>query len=169
MALHRPRYGKRQNRSESLGTTVSRLTKPLFGRRGLADGTIAREWSQIVGPMIASHSQPDRITYENSDRINGLLHLRVDHSAMATELQHLEPQLLQRINGYFGFKAVTKMHFIHGPLVKAQISDQSTATKHVPSQKPNVTEAVSDVTDKELRDALNRLGNAVYHEETNTE
>ena len=66
--------------------------------------------------MIAKHSRPDRISYANRERHSGLLHLRVDHSAMATELQHLEPQLLERINGYFGFKAVAKMRFIHGPL-----------------------------------------------------
>ena len=119
MATFRPRYGKRQNRAESLGSTVSRLTKPLFVRRGLADGAIAREWREIVGSMISSHSQPERISYQDSNRHNGILHLRVDHSAMATELQHLEPQLLERINGYFGFKAVARMHFIHGPLAKA--------------------------------------------------
>ena len=118
MAAYRSRFGDRRNRTETLGMTVSRLTKPIFGNRGLADGTVAKEWCQIVGPMIAKHSRPDRISYANRERHSGLLHLRVDHSAMATELQHLEPQLLERINGYFGFKAVAKMRFIHGPLLK---------------------------------------------------
>ncbi len=169
IAAYRPRYGDRRNRAESLGSTISRLTKPFFVRRGLADGKIAREWTEIVGPMIARHSQPDRITYQNSKRQNGLLHLRVDHSAMATELQHLEPLLLERINRYFGFKAVAKMRFIHGPLSKTPFDKRAIKTRQAKTQNPAINEAVKRITDQELRDALNRLSNAVYQDETNGE
>ena len=166
MSAYQPRRINRRNHAETLGTTVSRLTKPIFGKRGLADGTVAKEWSQIVGPMIAKHSRPDRITYTNRERHSGLLHLRVDHSAMATELQHLEPQLLERINSYFGFKAVAKMRFIHGPLANAPGADRSITRLSEPPQSPIVAQEVTTIEDPELRDALNRLGNAVHHDET---
>jgi hypothetical protein len=167
MAAYRPRPSNRRNRAETLGTTVSRLTKPIFGKRGLADGTVAKEWSQIVGPIIAKHSRPDRITYANRERHSGLLHLRVDHSAMATELQHLEPQLLERINGYFGFKAVAKMRYIHGPLADVPAANTAAAPRPAPPQNPIVAQEVTTIADPELREALNRLGNAVYHNDTN--
>ena len=160
MAAYRPRPGDRRNRAETLGTTVSRLTKPIFGKRGLADGAIAKEWTNIVGPMIAEHSQPDRISYAGRERKEGLLHLRVDHSAMATELQHLEPQLLERINGYFGYKAVARMRFIHGPITEARKDVARPATK-TPPDSPKATAAVRTVDDPELREALKRLGDAV--------
>ncbi len=166
MAAYRPRPGDRRRHAETLGMTVSRLTKPIFGNRGLADGTVAKEWCQIVGPMIAKHSRPDRITFANRERHSGLLHLRVDHSAMATELQHLEPQLLERINGYFGFKAVAKMRFIHGPLAEAPATDASVAPRPDPPQNPAVAKEVTTIEDPELREALNRLGNAVHFQET---
>lgn len=169
MTTYRARYGKRKNRAEALGSTVSRLTKPFFVKRGLADGAIAREWTEIVGPMIASHSRPDRITYQTASNQNGLLHLKVDHSAMATELQHLEPQLLERINSYFGFKAVAKMHFTHGPLAKEQSSEPNTTMPRSPTQKKIVTKALSGIADQELREALNRLGNALYQGKDNGE
>ncbi len=164
---HRPRRrpGDRHNRAETLGSSVTRLTKPIFGGRGLADGAIAREWTTIVGEMIARHSRPDRISYPNRERANGLLHLRVDHSAMATELQHLEPQLLERINGYFGFKAVAKMRFIHGPITD-KFTDKTAgapanSAKDPPPASAKVAAEVAGVDDPELRDALKRLGNAV--------
>ena len=169
MIANRSRPGDRSNRAETLSTTVSRLTKTIFGKRGLADGTVAREWSQVVGPMIAKHSRPDRITYANRERNSGLLHLRVDHSAMATELQHLEPQLLERINGYFGFKAVAKMRFIHGPLADPPAIDRHTAPLPEPSQSPIVAREVTTIRDPDLREALNRLGNAVYRDDTKSE
>ena len=169
MAAYRSRPGERRNRTETLGTTVSRLTKSIFGNRGLADGTVAKEWCQIVGPMIAKHSRPDRITYANRERHSGLLHLRVDHSAMATELQHLEPQLLERINGYFGFKAVAKMRFIHGPLTDQPAAEASAAPRLEPPQNPAVAQEVTTVEDPKLREALTRLGNAVYYHDTQSE
>tara|TARA_Y100000589_G_scaffold203582_1_gene192073 strand:+ start:431 stop:940 length:510 start_codon:yes stop_codon:yes gene_type:complete len=169
MAAYRSRFGDRRNRTETLGMTVSRLTKPIFGNRGLADGTVAKEWCQIVGPMIAKHSRPDRISYANRERHSGLLHLRVDHSAMATELQHLEPQLLERINGYFGFKAVAKMRFIHGPLKDTPSAEASASPRPEPPQNPAVAQEVTTVEDPELREALTRLGNAVYYHDTQSE
>ena len=169
MAAYRLHPGDRRNRAETLGTAVSRLTKPIFGKRGLADGTVAKEWGQIVGPMVARHSRPDRITYANRERHSGLLHLRVDHSAMATELQHLEPQLLERINGYFGFRAVAKMRFIHGPLANTSAADTNTPPLTEPPQNPTVAKEVKTIDDPDLREALNRLGNAVYHDFTKLE
>ena len=169
MAAYRSRPGERRNRTETLGTTVSRLTKSIFGNRGLADGTVAKEWCQIVGPMIAKHSRPDRITYANRERHSGLLHLRVDHSAMATELQHLEPQLLERINGYFGFKAVAKMRYIHGPLADVPGANTSATPRSAPPQNPIVAQEVTTIADPELRDALNRLGNAIYQDDNDFE
>ena len=166
MAAYRPRPGDRRRQTETLGMTVSRLTKPIFGNRGLADGTVAKEWCQIVGPMIAKHSRPDRITFANRERHSGLLHLRVDHSAMATELQHLEPQLLERINGYFGFKVVAKMRFIHGPLADTPVGHTSAAPLSEPPQNPKVAEEVTTIEDPDLREALNRLGNAVHLDNT---
>lgn len=163
MADTRPRKYRpiqRRNRAETLGASVSRLTKPIFGRRGLADGAIAREWANIVGPMIAQHSQPDRISYRGRDRKEGVLHLRVDHSAMATELQHLEPQLLERINGYFGYKAVARMRFIHGPITVRPDDTPRPPTKP-PAESPAVAATVAGIDDPDLRAALQRLGDAM--------
>jgi len=162
--LHKPRkrFPGRAARMETLGANVSKLAKRVYGRRGLADGAIAREWATIVGDLIAKHSQPDRVTYANRERSEGLLHLRVDHSAMATELQHLERQLLERINGYFGYKAVARLRFIHGPLADRQ-AGLSEAPKRAPEPPPNarVHREVEAVDDPELKAALERLGDAV--------
>jgi len=158
----RKRPGDRHNRVETLGSSVAQLTKPVFGKRGLADGAIAREWATIVGVLIAKHSQPDRITYPGREKRDGLLHLKVDHSAMATELQHLEPQLLERINSYFGFKAVARLRFVHGPIDKLDDKhDEVRPPKPPPPKSEKVEAEVDFIEDPELRAALQRLGNAV--------
>lgn len=152
----------RQSRSEPLATSVGRLTKPVFGRRGLADGAIARDWRAIVGDTIARHSQPEKITYAARERTNGLLHLRVDNSAMATQLQHLEPQLLERINGHFGYAAVGRLRFIHAPLPEPTLRHRERQTPQpTPERTRQLDALLEDIDDPELREALGKLGRAL--------
>lgn len=152
---------QRRNRAESLADTVSRVTKPLFGRRGLADGAIVREWRNIVGETIAAHCQPDRVSYARQSRSEGLLHLRVGHSAMATELQHLEPQLIERINDHFGYRAVARLRFIHGPLPEPPARRPRGQPELTESEERSLAQTLDAVDDPVLRDALARLGRAV--------
>ena len=155
------RTQERRNRTELLAKSVGRLTKPVFGRRGMAEGTIARDWAAIVGDAIAKHSQPDRISYPNRERTGGLLHLRVDNSAMATQLQHLEPQLVERINSHFGYRAVARLRYIHGPLPTQTARARKPLPPLTPEQARALSETLGTVEDPELRAALERLGQAM--------
>ncbi len=152
---------QRRNRADSLADMVSRVTKPLFGRRGLADGAIVREWRNIVGETIARHCQPDRVSYTAHSRSEGLLHLRVGHSAMATELQHLEPQLIERINTHFGYRAVARLRFVHGPLPERTTRAPSGDPELTETQERAMAQTLDAIEDPALRDALARLGRAV--------
>ena len=155
------RSQERRNRTELLAKSVGRLTKPVFGRRGMAEGTIARDWAAIVGDAIAKHSQPDRISYPNRERTGGLLHLRVDNSAMATQLQHLEPQLVERINGHFGYRAVARLRYIHGPLPTQAARVKKPVPPPTPEQARRLADTLGSVDDPDLRAALERLGRAM--------
>ena len=155
----------RRSRIEPLSKCVGRLTKPVFGKRGLADGTIARDWPAIAGDAIAAHSQPEKITYAGRERTGGLLHLRVDNSAMATQLQHLETQFLERINGHFGYRAVARLRFLHGPLPKAALSPRQRkpsilSVKHL----HRLSDTLDGIKDPELRQALEQLGRVLPEE-----
>ena len=80
---------------------------------------------------------------------------------MATELLHLEPLLIERINGYFGFKAVARLKITQGPL-------PDTAAKPVWNPRPlkteeetNLIESLIEVEDEDLQRSLRALGRAV--------
>ncbi|MBM10232.1 MAG: hypothetical protein CMF69_11835 [Magnetovibrio sp.] len=152
----------RSNRSQHLGRSIGRLTKPLFGKRGLADGTIARDWVSIASHAIAAHSQPIKITYSGHQRTGGLLHLRIDNSAMATQLQHLEPQLIERINRFFGYQAVSRLRYIHGPLPKPLLPVRQRNQKKLSRQQHQRLSSILDgIKDSELRQALEKLGRSL--------
>ena len=149
----------RRRRTEPLSKCVARLTKPVFGKRGLADGTISRDWPAIAGDAIAAHSQPEKITYTGRERTGGLLHLRIDNSAMATQLQHLEPQFLERINSHFGYRAVARLRFLHGTLSKATLPVRQRKFRALSAEhQSRLSNALDGIKDPELRQALEQLG-----------
>ena len=61
------------------------------------------------------------------------------------------------------------MRFIHGPLKDTPAAEVSASPRPEPPQNPAVAQEVTTVEDPELREALTRLGNAVYYHDTQSE
>jgi hypothetical protein len=80
-----------------LAATVGGLAKKTIGKRGFAEAGLITGWEDIVGPELAASCWPDRLTFTPGRRDGGTLRIRVA-GGFALELQHMEPQLLERIN-----------------------------------------------------------------------
>ena len=63
----------------------------------------------IVGRPLCDHCCPERLGRD------GTLHVRVS-GGWALELTHLEPLVIERIAGYFGYPAITRLALMQGPL-----------------------------------------------------
>lgn len=134
---------------------IEGLTRRTLARRGLAGAAVVTEWETIVGSAMAQHTYPLRITWPRDKEGEGTLHIRVASSPLSTQLQHLQPQILEKINGFFGYCAVGRIALSHGPLPRP-----------IPRAKPPVHQAsaevversVSIVEDPELKAALASLG-----------
>lgn len=134
---------------------IERLTRPALSKRGLADAAVVAEWAAIVGPAMAQYTCPLRITWPRDNAGEGTLHLRVSSSALATELQHLQPQMLERINGYFGYGAVARVAITHGPLPRPRPRVTPPQRQAPPEQ---VERSVAAVENPDLKAALASLG-----------
>ncbi|OHC73271.1 MAG: hypothetical protein A3G18_11745 [Rhodospirillales bacterium RIFCSPLOWO2_12_FULL_58_28] len=147
---------------KALAATLARITKPLFGRRGFAEASILNDWPAVIGPHLAAHSSPQRIAFAHGKRDNGVLHLLIDNGSLATELQHLEPLLIERINAFFGYRAVARVRIIQGPLPVAATTPPPPA-EHVldADGEEKLTRHLAAVDDPDLRPALERLGRAI--------
>lgn len=75
-------------------------------------GVLAR-WSDIVGPDIATHTQPESFA-------DGRLVVRTTSTAWATELKLLAPSLVKRLNEELGHGTVLVLEVLgpHGPTWK---------------------------------------------------
>lgn len=137
---------------------IARLTRPALGRRGFAQAGIIAEWPAVVGPVLAANTCPLKIVFPRGERGDGTLHLRVASGALATELQHLEPQLLERINGHFGYRAVARLAITQGPLPRRSPPKPPPAPL---ADAEEVERRVAAVADPEVKEALARLGRFV--------
>lgn len=151
-AQAKPTYGL-----VAVGLPVSSVTKPLFGRRGFVHGALVMEWPAIVGSLLATHTMPLGIKFPRGERVNGVLQIKVSSSAFATQLQHLSPLVIDKVNGYFGWKAVERLALRHGPLPALDNRSKAAPVLAQPTQgkRPAILERVED---DELRDALAKLG-----------
>jgi hypothetical protein len=162
MIENKPRPKPEERRTHglvSIAVPCERVTRPVFGRHGFAGGALVVDWPAIVGSAVASHTLPLGIRFPPKERNDGTLTIKVDSGAFALEVQHLEPLILERINGYFGWKAVARLKLRQGPLPEAA-GTRSKAAPPAPSPDtvPPARASLDKVEDPELRAALERLG-----------
>lgn len=156
-----PRTARRGGGPRALAQPLAQVTREAFGRRGLADGAILTDWPRIAGEHLARHSLPDKVAFPRGSRAGGTLHLTIDNGSLATELMHLAPLLIERINGYFGFCAVARLKINQGPLPKAAGRRVRQPRPLKKKEERGLKASLTDVDDADLKRALEALGRAV--------
>jgi hypothetical protein len=143
----------------AIAATLPTVTRRALGRRGFAEGGLAAEWTAIVGEELAARCIPERLARRAGGE-GGTLTLRVE-PGYATELQHLAPLLIDRINGYLGHKAVGRLRFRHaGPRVPRAPS-RPPPRRLGEAEEAELRARVGTVEDEALRGALERLARAL--------
>ena len=145
----------------AIGATIEKLTKPVFGRRGFSRSAILNQWPDIIGASLAAHSLPEKITYPRDERANGALHIRIASSALALEFQHLEPQLIDRINTYFGYRAIQSLKIIQGPIPERGAPPPPPRRALSAGEKTALDARLNVITDPDIKAALSSLGESI--------
>ncbi len=152
----------------SVGSFVPQLTRTAVEKYGFPQAAILTDWPAIVGADLASYTQPERLrwprgaadsTEENpwNGAEGATLVLRVE-GPRVLEIQHRTGQLIERVNSYFGFRAVIDVRLMQAPLAKAK------KTAPPKKQAPVTPIPAAEVADDRLRDVLERLGGNVRRE-----
>ena len=139
----------------AVGSAVSKLGAPIITKRG--GGFLIRlktNWLAVVGADWAA------LTWPTASFRDGSLKLRVA-SAAALELQHRAPLIIERINGFLGRPAVTRLVFVQGPLPFSAGPGESALVPLAAGEAAALGKRLSEIADPELRGALLRLGHAV--------
>lgn len=142
----------------AIGAALPQVTKGALVRRGFAAARVISDWPDIVGPVLAAASIPERLVRERQGAEPTLL-VKVAPGA-ALELQHLEPLVVERINSHFGFRAVARLKLRQAPVAR-QIVPAARPKPLDPAVEKSLGESVRAVSDPGLQSALLALGRAV--------
>ena len=144
----------------SVGAVLGRIIAPTLKKRGFRQIDILAHWSMIVGPQLAALSCPERINRSGRLSPDGgaVLTVKVE-GAMALEVQHMAPLILERINQHYGSGAITRLNIVQGPLPNDYLLAQKKRQTPLSDVELGDAEAQLDGFDSSrLKQALARLG-----------
>ncbi|MFP6778590.1 MAG: DciA family protein [Alphaproteobacteria bacterium] len=140
--------------SRPVASTLHKVTEKIYRKRGFASAGVLVNWPAIIGEDWARHTVPERLG------ASGTLRLRVD-GPLATEIKHLEPQILERIASYFGYRAVNRLSLIQGPLEKTQVEKPRPVRALDSDSAKTLADTIRGTRNADVKQALARLGEAV--------
>ncbi len=167
---------KRSNKNyvsaKAVGAFVPEITRPVFEKFGFQKAALLTDWRTIMGEPLANFTAPERIKWSGSGKGNSgsedtqsggtTLIIRVEGPA-ALEVQHQTPQIIERINRYFGYRAVTDIRILQAPLAR----DLCSPRKQVDLDKEIENEAEIPIEDERLKVALSRLWRGIQSRKIN--
>ena len=159
--------------AKAVGAFLPNVTKKAFQNFGFPAAALLTDWPAIVGPQMAAYTNPEKVKWPKvsqddldddsrpSSEAGGTLLLRVD-GPLAIELQHQSDQLLDRINGYFGYRAIAALRILQAPLNEVRL-DPSKMAATKPRQVLSKTRRaeLASVDNPRLRVALETLARRV--------
>ncbi|MGB0935766.1 MAG: DUF721 domain-containing protein [Alphaproteobacteria bacterium] len=141
-----------------LHNIIPKISRTAYKRKGFAHAGLISNWAQIIGPEFAKSTHPVRLSFKPNTRQNGVLHLNVS-SGSALLLKHIEPEILDRINSYFGYPAVAHIKYNQQHIVQA--------VKKAPAKQdgPKKSVELPDIADEGLRQALQEYGQSILSQD----
>ena len=94
--FQRPRGGE----ARSISDLMPEIGRAAFRRFGFIQSSVVSRWPEIVGERYADVSLPESIRFPRGEKEGGTLNLLVS-GAHATLMQHITPEIIERVNRFF--------------------------------------------------------------------
>ncbi len=156
-AMNQRRY---KNQPVAAGSILRRATAAALRKQGFGEGEVIARWPEIVGPNLAALTAPEKLQQRRGDLAGAVLHIRVAGAA-AVELQHMAPTVIERINGFYGYRAVDRLKLVQGPLPVPEITRPVKQRALTKCESAALAARTAAAKSTGLRQALERLGGSV--------
>ncbi len=152
--------------AKALGSYVPKLTHKAFEKYGFAAAALITDWAVIVGKDMAAYTAPERLKWPrgvglgedvdeaSAGRPGATLIVRVE-PARALDVQYKAQQLLERINGHFGYRAVVELRILQAPLAERATATPAREAPRAAMASPPLE--LAGIGDERLRRALTAL------------
>ena len=146
-----------------LGVEMRVLAKNVLGKRGFSNVDLIAHWSDIVGEKLADAVKPDKITYPKNERINGTLYVRVQGGAFATLLEHQKNIILDKVNTFLGYDAVSNIKIQQDVQIELKKPSEPLMVKQLTAEQEKILqERIAGITDETLKKQLYEVGKKLF-------
>ncbi len=152
----RPRGGP----ARAISELMPEVGRTAFRRFGFVQSSVVTRWPEIVGPRHARVCAPESIRFPPGEKSEGILQLVVV-PAHAPIIQHVIPEIIERVNRFFGYKAVARVKLRQGEVKPPPTKEAAAAP---PSLRPipiELGDSLRDIGDPELRAVLESLARSM--------
>ncbi|AKM07540.1 DUF721 domain-containing protein [Pelagerythrobacter marensis] len=159
-AYERPRGGP----ARQIADLMPQIGRTAFRRFGFVQSSVVTRWPEIVGQQHARVCMPEAIRFPPGEKAEGILQLVV-LPAHAPLIQHVIPEIMDRVNRFFGYKAVSRVKLRQG---EVKVPRGQEPAKAPPSLKPipmELGDSLRDIGDPELRTVLESLARSMGNKE----
>ena len=150
----------RGGQARAIADLMPEIGRTAFRRFGFVQSSVVTRWPEIVGTSHARVCAPEAIRFPPGEKSDGILDLVVI-AAHAPMIQHVIPDIIERVNRFFGYNAVARVKMRQG-VVKPPTADKVVTAP--PSLKPipfELGESLRDIGDGELRTVLESLARSL--------
>jgi len=157
-----PRQPERARGGEArmIGDLMPAIGRTAFRRFGFVQSSVVTRWPEIIGAAHARNCAPESIRFPVGEKSEGTLHLVVS-PGHAPIIQHVIPEIIDRVNRFFGYRAVANVRMRQGAV---QVPATRVAGQAPPSLKAGPIElgdSLRDIGDPELRTVLESLARSL--------
>lgn len=152
---------RRGGPARSISDLMPEIGRAAFRRFGFIQSSVVSRWPEIVGERYADVSLPESIRFPRGEKEGGTLHLLVS-GAHSTLMQHITPEIIERVNRFFGYGAISQVRFRQGAINTGKVKEKRFPAP--PSLKPapiELGDSLRDIGDPELDRVLESLASAI--------
>ncbi|MCA1660807.1 MAG: DciA family protein [Novosphingobium sp.] len=151
----RPRGGP----ARQIADLMPEIGRTAFRKFGFVQSSVVTRWPEIVGERHARACAPESIRFPPGEKRDGILQLVVK-PAHAPIIQHVIPEIIDRVNRFFGYAAVARVKLRQGEVQPRRGIAPDASRAAPPSLKPipiELGDSLRDIGDPELRVVLESL------------
>jgi hypothetical protein len=153
---------------QALAGLVDKSLSETLRAKGFADSSVHHHWAEIVGAQLAPWTEPVSLRWPqrgpgadpDGAREGAVLTVKVE-TAFALDLQHMTPQVVERVNRFIGWKCVGKLALKQGPVRKGEPAKPRRKAALTAEASRRLDALLEPVEGEKLKTALQRLGVAV--------
>ena len=154
---------RRQAALLPISVDFHRMAKDILGKRGFSNVDLIARWPDVVGEQLADAVKPDKILYPKGMRSNGTLCVRVQSGSFAMLLEHQKNIVLDRVNTFLGYSAVSNIKIQQDNQIKLKSKINQAQEKELTLEQENaLRQQIDGIKNENLREKIYQIGKQLF-------